>query len=160
MNIPVVQARGCTNFRLRQLSRLVTRFYDGEFARVELKGTQFSALACIAQAQPVRPGDLSRMMGMDASTLTRNLRVLIDHGWVELGPGPDARSRMISLTDAGQRKLAEARVCWKRAQRGLNTLLGAEEIAALHALLDHGLAALTAHVGHDDGGEPVREADA
>lgn len=150
MKVPVVQPRGCTNFRLRQLSRLVTRFYDSEFAHVDLKGTQFSALACIAQAEPVRPGDLSQMMGMDASTLTRNLRVLIDHGWVELGPGPDARSRMISLTESGRHKLAEARACWKRAQQGLNDLLGTEQVAALHGLLDHGLSALAAHTGSDD----------
>lgn len=90
------------------------------------------------------------MMGMDASTLTRNLRVLTDSGWVLSGPGPDARSRTIALTAAGRDKLGQAKACWKRAQLGLNALLGDEQVVALHALLDLSLAALAQQQGVDE----------
>ena len=80
---------------------------------------------------------------MDASTLTRNLQPLIAHGWVTLGPGDDARSRLVSATDAGRAKRAEAQREWKRAQLALNARLGDARVAQLHALLDECLALIT-----------------
>ena len=134
--------RGCTNFRLRQLLRSVARHYDVHFARAGLKGTQYSLLSAIVASEPVRPAGLARTMGLDASTLTRNLKVLIEQGWVVQGPGDDARSRRIEATPSGRAKQSEARRHWKKAQLELNALLGAERVAALHALIDEGLARL------------------
>jgi DNA-binding MarR family transcriptional regulator len=142
MPVPDVQPKGCTHFKLRQLLRVVARHYDGEFARAGLKGTQFSLLSHVVSLEPVRPAELARHMGLDASTLTRNLRVLIDQGWVRQGPGDDARSRRIVSTDAGRAKQKEARRHWKKAQLGLQARLGAERVAALHALIDDGIALL------------------
>lgn len=130
---------GCTNFKLRQLLRAVARHYDAEFAAAGLKGTQFSLLSNVLSAEPVQPMELARRMGLDASTLTRNLRVLIAQGWVRQDPGPDARSRLIRLTAAGRTKRAEALRHWKRAQLALNERLGAAQVAQLHALIEHGL---------------------
>ncbi|MEI7446761.1 MAG: MarR family winged helix-turn-helix transcriptional regulator [Burkholderiales bacterium] len=152
---PALQAasapRGCTNFKLRRLLRAVGRRYDAHFARAGLKGTQFSLLTAIVSNEPVRPAELARTMGLDASTLTRNLRVLIDAGWVVQGPGEDARSRLVAATPAGRAKQAEARRHWKKAQLEVNALLGAERVAALHALLDDGLMRLGDD--GDDGGD-------
>ena len=136
------QPSGCTNFKLRQLVRAVARHYDAEIASAGLRGTQYSLLSHLVRHEPVQPVELARLMGLDASTLTRNLRVLVDLGWVKQGPGEDARSRLIRLTPAGRAKQAEARRYWKKAQAGLNERLGADQVAALHALIDHGLAQL------------------
>jgi len=136
------EPRGCTHFRLRQLLRAVGRLYDSELAAAGLKGTQYSLLSSIIGLEPVQPADLARHMGLDASTLTRNLRVMIDEGWVLQGPGHDSRSRRIESTPAGRARHALAQRHWKRAQLELNTLLGASEVAALHELIDHGLAQL------------------
>ena len=81
---------------------------------------------------------------MDASTLTRNLRPLVAHGWVALGPGGDGRSRRVSATDAGRAKREEARREWQRAQLALNDQLGASRVARLHALLDECLSLINA----------------
>lgn len=142
----------CTNFQLRKLLRVVSRLYDTEMARAGLKGTQFSLLSTIAALGAVQPNDLARRMDMDASTLSRNLRLLVERGWAAQGPGPDARSRTIELTPAGRDKLVEARRYWKEAQRSLNQRLGLERVAALHRLIDDGLRLLGAsprdHAGH------------
>jgi DNA-binding MarR family transcriptional regulator len=148
----VVQPRGCTNFKLRQLLRAVARIYDAEFAQAGLKGTQFSLLSNVIEQAPVQPAELARSMGLDASTLTRNLRVLIEQGWIVQGPGADARSRLVTPTDAGRAKQLEARRHWKRAQLALHQRLGPERVAALHALIDDGLALL-------DDGEADPDAD-
>ena len=136
------QPQGCTNFKLRTLLRRVARIYDAELSKAGLKGTQYSLLSHIAGLGPVRPQDLAHRMGMDASTLTRNLRVLIGAGWAVQRAGLDERSRLVDLTDAGRAKQAEARRHWKRAQSSLNDLLGVAQVARLHALIDDGLARL------------------
>ncbi len=69
---------------------------------------------------PIQPVELARSMKLDASTLTRNLQPLIAQGWVEVGPGSDARSRSISATDSGRAKRAEGQRAWKQAQLALN----------------------------------------
>lgn len=143
MSTAAVQPRGCTHFKLRQLLRAVARHYDAEMARAGLKGTQYSLLSYVASFEPVQPLELARRMGLDASTLTRNLRLLVEEGWVEQGPGADARSRLVRITPAGRAKHAEARRCWKRAQLALNERFGSAEVARLHALIDHGLASLS-----------------
>ena len=142
MSATDVQPQGCTNFKLRQLLRTVSRHYDAELARAGLKGTQFSLLSHVVKLGPLQPQALARQMGLDASTLTRNLRPLIEMGWVTQGPGDDARSRIIAVTPAGRAKYTEARRHWKRAQLALNDRLGTATVAALHALIDDGLARL------------------
>ncbi len=79
-------------------------------------------------------------MGMDACTLTRNVKLLITHGWVSQSPGADSRSRSLAITAAGRAKPAEARSYWKRAPLTLNERLGNTEIGALHELIDGAIA--------------------
>jgi DNA-binding MarR family transcriptional regulator len=79
-------------------------------------------------------------MEMDASTLTRNLQPLMRQGWVEVGPGDDGRSRLVTLTDAGRAKRAETQRDWKHAQVEFNALVGEQRVAQLHALIDECLA--------------------
>jgi DNA-binding MarR family transcriptional regulator len=140
--VDTVKPRGCTNLKLRQLSRAVTRHYDAYVAPTGLKNSQYSLLSHVVLLGPLRPTDLAARMKLDASTLTRNLQPLIAAGWVEQGPGDDARSRSISTTEAGLAKRAEAQRAWKQAQLALNARLGSGRVVALHALLDECLEAL------------------
>lgn len=123
--------------------RRVAQHYDVEMAKCGLKTTQYSLLSHVLTFGPIRPGELAAEMKMDASTLTRNLRPLVDAGWVSLQAGADARSRLVHITDAGRQKRAEAQRCWKVAQLSLNDTLGAGRVNALHALVDDSLALLT-----------------
>lgn len=139
--------RGCTNFKTRQLARLLTRHYDAALAAVGLRTTQYSLLSHVRHLEPVAPGELARHMGLDASTLTRNLQPLLAAGWLLQDAGADARTRSITLTPAGQAKLAEARAHWKQAQARINAVLGPQRVAALHALIDESTALLEAAAG-------------
>ncbi|MGQ0727512.1 MarR family winged helix-turn-helix transcriptional regulator [Acidovorax sp.] len=149
-----VLPQGCTNFKLRQLMRRVANHYDAEMAKCGLKTTQYSLLSHVLKLGPIRPGDLATEMKMDASTLTRNLRPLVDAGWVTLKAGTDARSRLVHITDAGADKRAEAQRHWKAAQLALNEALGVERVMALHALVDDSLDLLAAlpvqETAHDE----------
>jgi DNA-binding MarR family transcriptional regulator len=131
-----VKPRGCTNLKLRQLSRLVSRHYDAFVAPTGLKSTQYSLLSHVSLAGAIRPSDLAQRMRIDASTLTRNLQPLIAQGWLTLGPGEDARSRLVAVTDTGREKRAEGQRAWKQAQLALNERLGEARIVALHSIID------------------------
>ncbi len=144
------QLLGCTHFRLRQLMRMVGQHYDSAMAQCGLKTTQYSLLTNVVKLGPIRPGALATAMRMEPSTLTRNLRPLIDAGWITLDAGPDARSRLVQITDAGQAKRAQAQRCWKGAQLSLNDRLGVDRVAALHALVDESLLVLTGGQGAGD----------
>lgn len=144
-----VLPQGCTNFKIRQLGRMVTRHYDQHMAAVGLKNTQYALLSHVVKLGPIRPGDLARRLHIDASTLTRNLQPMVAQGWLVVGAGDDARSRLIEATDAGRALRAEGQRAWKAAQTALNQKLGVEQVVALHRLLDASMAAL------DDGSEPL-----
>lgn len=134
--------QGCTNLKLRQLTRMVTRHYDRYLADCGLRNTQYALLSHIVGLGPIAPGDLARRMQMDASTLTRNLQPLVAQGWAEMSAGSNARSRLVTATDAGRAKRAQGQVAWLAAQRALNERLGVERVAALHELLDASIESL------------------
>lgn len=136
------EPRGCTNLKLRQLTRAVTRHYDAYVAATGLKNTQYSLLSHVVLLGPIAPGELASRMKLDASTLTRNLQPLVAHGWLEIGPGADARSRVVTATPAGRDKRTEGQRAWKQAQLALNARLGVARVATLHQLLDACLADL------------------
>ena len=143
--------QGCTNFKLRQLTRRVTQHFDHYMAGTGLKITQYSLLSHVDKLGPLAPGELARRMDMGASTLTRNLQPLVAAGWVVVGEGADARSRLVHITAEGRalRVLAQRR--WKAAQTALNEQMGVATVAALHALLDQGLATFHTDEGGSDG---------
>ena len=147
---PETAPRGCTNLKLRQLTRRVSQHYDRIVAQADLKTTQYSLLSHVVQLGPIRPGDLAQRMEMDASTLTRNLQPLVAQGWVEVGAGDDARSRFVTATEAGRAKRVEAQREWKRAQLALNERLGVAKVAQLHTLLDECLALMNESSGELD----------
>ena len=147
---PETAPRGCTNLKLRQLTRRVSQHYDRIVAQADLKTTQYSLLSHVVQLGPIRPGDLAQRMEMDASTLTRSLQPLVAQGWVEVGAGDDARSRLVTATEAGRAKRVEAQREWKRAQLALNERLGVAKVAQLHTLLDECLALMNESSGELD----------
>jgi len=136
---PHAKPQGCSNAKLRQFTRRVSQHYDQEMAQIGLKTTQYSLLSQVLHRGPIRPGDLAKAMTLDASTLTRNLKPLVASGWLSVGAGADSRSHLVSITEAGRAKRAEAQRRWKAAQDSLNQLLGVEQVLALHELIDGSL---------------------
>ena len=140
---------GCTCARLRKLSRRVTRVYDAHLAQAGIKTTQYSLLTNAARA-PRTVTDLAAEMGMDRTTLTRNLRPLVASGWVRLDVGKDPRSRIVEVTARGLAARKAASAQWKKAQLELQATLGERFVADLHAAVDTALAKL----GGARGGSP------
>jgi DNA-binding MarR family transcriptional regulator len=79
---------------------------------------------------------------MDRSTLSRNLAPLAAQGWVGIAVGTDPRSRSISVTAAGRRKLKAALPLWRKAQCEVESILGEAGVGELHRRIERALAAL------------------
>ena len=147
---PADRPQGCTNLKLRQFMRRVTQHYDAEMAKAGLKTTQYSLLSHVEKLGPIRPVDLAASIKMEPSTLTRNVKPLVEAGWVTLLAGADARSRLVDITEAGRAKRAQAKRNWRKAQDGINELLGMGTVAALHALIDQSMDKLNPLSGDAD----------
>jgi DNA-binding MarR family transcriptional regulator len=106
---------------LRQASRAVSRLYDEELRGIGLRTTQYSLLRALARTGQVRQRDLGGLTSLDETTLTRNLRPLIDSGWVAVEAGEDRREKLIRITKAGEAKMMEALPAWERAQERLQS---------------------------------------
>ena len=113
----------CLCNALRQASRAVSRFYDEELRSVGLRTTQFSLLRLLCRSGGVRQRDLGELTVHDETTLTRNLRPLVDAGWVAVRPGQDRREKWLKITRKGLAKVEEAGPHWSRAQERLRSLL-------------------------------------
>ena len=111
----------CICNALRQASRAVSRLYDQELRGVGLRTTQYSLLQLLRRSGEVRQRDLGGLTSLDETTLTRNLRPLIDSGWVAIGTGEDRREKLVRLTEAGAAKLRKARPAWERAQERMRS---------------------------------------
>ena len=133
---------GCTCSALRKLTRTVTRLYDYHMQQAGLKTTQYSLLRHVAhQALPV--AELAVQMRAERTTLTRNLKPLIDAGWVALLPGKDARQRIVTITEAGRATIRVAKEAWRVAQTELEQTLGMDMVRALHLEVDIALSQLS-----------------
>ena len=129
---------GCTCARLRKLTRRITRVYDAQLAAQGIKTTQYS-LMVNAAAAPRTVSDLAAIMDMERTTLTRNLRALVNQGWLSHGVGRDLRTRVVSITPAGRRILAAAKPYWRAAQLQVEALLGDRFVGTLHDQIDTAL---------------------
>lgn len=126
----------CICFNLRRASRAVSQTYDAFLQPSGLKTTQFSLLGHLVALGPLSMTQLAERLGMDRTTLTRNLQPLARRGLVAVGSGDDRRTRRIAVTEAGRQAFAAAKPLWSKAQQHILDRLTPERWRELRALLD------------------------
>ena len=124
-------AKTCIAVRLRLLNRVVTNFYDDALRPLGLKVSQLNILVVTAKLGLARPAQVCDILQLDASTLSRNVKPLQAHGWLEVVPEEDARAQPFRLTPQGKRLIEKAVPAWEEAQRRATELLGEEGVALL-----------------------------
>lgn len=125
----------CLCTKLRRASRSVSKFYDDAFAAVGINAAQYSLLKNLQRLGQPSISMLAEALGLDRSTLGRNLKVLEGRGLVLLSGGEDQRNRLISLSDAGKACLDQALQAWQQAQAELVERMGGERRELLLELL-------------------------
>jgi len=136
-DVSVVTA--CLCLKLRMVARTTAVLYDKALKPSGLSSAQFSALRNIYRFVPLRISELSKVMLLERTTLTRNLELLQEQGLLELqGSTEDARVFTPVLTTRGVRTLKTAAPRWRLAQRrffgGLGAAGWSQLLAALRAI--------------------------
>ena len=126
----------CTCFRLRRAARQVSQIYDHELAAVDLSLNEYSILRHAERGGSCLLGELAGSLGMERTTLTRNIKPLLEAGWLRETRGEDARQRLISITANGRKRIASARPHWLRAQQRIEASYGAARTDRLRKDLD------------------------
>jgi DNA-binding MarR family transcriptional regulator len=122
----------CACATARQVARTLTQLYDGFLAGAGLEAPQFALLMTLASQGATSQASIGRRYALDKTTVSRNLKWLERQGWVESAAGAaDKRERRFTLTAEGQRKLAAARIEWKKAQQSLRGGMTAKQWGAM-----------------------------
>jgi DNA-binding MarR family transcriptional regulator len=96
---------------------------------------QFTLLARLHAVDRVTMTELAEQASLDRTTLTRNLKPLIERGYVRVEAGKDQRERLVTVTKHGRQALREALPLWEQAQTSMTDGLGQEATSALLSLL-------------------------
>lgn len=122
----------CIGVNIRAAARRITQFMDAQLRATGLSFAQFGLMAQIAVAHDDTIGGLAAALGLDQSTLSRNLRVLERDGMVEIVTAEqDLRRRAVWLTERGARRLDKAMPVWRSAHAALSEQIDPADVLAL-----------------------------
>jgi DNA-binding MarR family transcriptional regulator len=133
--VDISACKACLCQASRQAARAITSAYDKRLRPHGLRVTQFTILANLMLRGPTALSELAQKMGLERTTLTRNLALLETRGWVTIRPGDsDSRTRIISVTETGRSLVHAAYPDWAKAQEQASGLIGDMGVRALHKL--------------------------
>ena len=122
-NLDLRLCMGCHCLAARRKARELTRLYEAKLRPHGLKATQFSMLGALAVAGPKPMGVLASALGLERTTLTRGVALLIRDGLVAELRSEDGRERQLTLTGRGRRKLEAAYPAWRSVQEKVDKSL-------------------------------------
>ena len=133
--LPPSKLGSCACTDVRRVARKITALYDSALAPAEITITQYSILASIGPAGQLCHTVLAEKLGMDRTTLTRNLRPLAKAQWVTVTSGEDRRKHLLQLTATGKKKLNRCLPLWEKVQSQFASEVGVETLQELRTLL-------------------------
>ena len=114
----------CTCGELRKAARAITLLYDNAFKSSGLLSTQFGVLQVLCDNDSIQISDLACKLGMDRTTLTRNLSVLERDGFIKISQGKDHRTRIVTATQKGYDTISKTILIWSEIQCKVKQKLG------------------------------------
>src|SRR5580704_18665871 len=121
----------CVCFNLRSATRAVTRFFDAEVRRLGIRPTQTPILGALQAKDGWSMAELSEWLGMERTTLLRNLRPLQRDGLVGVKGGGRGGHVELEITEKGRKVLARILPAWRSAQDKVVAILGKERWSAI-----------------------------
>lgn len=105
----------CLGRAARRTANVVTRAYNKALLPLGIEVTQFTILCTVALEKAQSASELADMVGVERSTLARNLDRLVESGLVSAEKG-DGRRMLHRITERGADTIAEALPLWRKAQ--------------------------------------------
>lgn len=134
--------QNCVCFNLRRAARIVTQYFDAEMRRQGIRSTQGTLLSALHITGTSTMADLSEFLGMERTTLLRNIRPLQRDGLVSVEGGGHGGFVELSLTAKGRKQVEKLAPAWESAQQTAVRVLGEERWSALLADLEKVASAL------------------
>src|SRR5437762_5458968 len=135
-------SENCVCFNLRWVTRAVTQFYDAEMRRHGIRPTQGSILASLRARDSWNMAELSDWLGMDRTTLVRNLRPLQRDGFVKTVGGGRGNRVELTITTKGRKQIEKLKPAWQCAQNAAVKTLGKKRSSAILSDLETAALAL------------------
>ncbi len=112
----------------------MTALYDEALRPFALRISQANILSAIAHLGGGRPADVSRILRIEKSTLSRDVELMKQKGWLQSDPPTGGRNQTLRLTPQGKRILAKIEPSWEKAQAEARLLIGEDGEAALRQM--------------------------
>lgn len=126
----------CHCINIRRAANLVSGLYDRHLEPVGLTISQYSLLANLDVLSTASISKLAGQVGLDRTTLVRNLKPLMERGLIEDLSHPGQRSRILKLTQPGRALLMQGRLLWSEAQRELEEKIGSQNTQFFKTLME------------------------
>lgn len=125
----------CHCINMRRVANHITEYYNQVLEPCGLTVSQFSVLWNLDFLGQSNTTALAERVGVDRSTLVRNLKPLLTGGFIEDTAAEGQRNRDLRVTTKGKMALEIGIPLWKTAQKYINGLIGAEKLDALKDIL-------------------------
>jgi DNA-binding MarR family transcriptional regulator len=135
-------AENCVCFNLRWVTRAVTQFYDVEMRRHGIRPTQASLLAALSAKDRWNMAELSDCLGLERTSLVRNLQPLQRDGLVTADGGGRGNRVELAITAKGRKQVQKFMPAWRAAQSAVVKTLGEKRWSELLADLEKVASAL------------------
>jgi DNA-binding MarR family transcriptional regulator len=129
---------GCLGARVSRLHRLVARAYEQELQPLGISLPQIEILSYLMNsANAVRPAALAAQLMVERSTLSRNLALMREKGWITgVKTSPTGRTVSVAIAAPGIDVLADAASGWRRRQAQIEAALGRAACSTLDQWID------------------------
>ena len=129
-------ANDCIGYRVRMLSRVVSRMYDDAMRPHGVRFSQMNILTTVALKGPIQPVEVGRLLSLEKSTLSRNVRVMEENGWLRSESVTSGVGHQLRITKQGERLYQAAAPAWRKAQKQVEELLGDDGTCAIKRAVD------------------------
>ena len=122
--LDMTSVENCVCFNIRRVSRLITQYFDSEVRRHGIRPTQTPILRALQAKTEWSMAELSEWLGMERTTLLRNLRPLQRDGLVRVKGGGRGSHVNLAITEKGRKVVAKMHPGWRSAQDKVVATLG------------------------------------
>lgn len=125
----------CYCINLKRATNSITKFYDKKLEPTGLTVSQFSLLNDIKLLETCSKTELANYAKLDRSTITRNLKILREKGYITDLSTNESRDSQVSLTELGHENITNCYSLWEEAQKHVKERVGIDDIKQLRKIL-------------------------
>jgi DNA-binding MarR family transcriptional regulator len=124
----------CIAVRVRLINRVITALYDEALRPHGIRVSQGNILVAVGRMGDAKPADVCRILRIEKSTLSRDVELMKQEGWLVSKPPDGGRNQTLSITKKGVAMLRRTAPAWEGAQAEAEKLVGESGVAALHQI--------------------------